>query len=177
MLFCFQVSLFKFLRQSGDLLPPLLFIPYLKMLAALSTGSQSARMAFEMIRMNGNNSGSNLLMLNTHNTDAKVKVKKSSETNRVYPLGFLPFFSLWYFTVLYCARISHQEQSFNDIHFASIIRCCWRRKQYILESFFRFDQSLLFNFATGTFRIRSSCSYCCWNWDSDYSTTGKSLTF
>ncbi|XP_039266585.2 nuclear pore complex protein Nup205-like [Styela clava] len=52
-----QVSLFKFLRQSGDLLPPLLYIPYLKMLSALSTGSHSARMAFEMLRMNGANMG------------------------------------------------------------------------------------------------------------------------
>lgn len=52
-----QISLFKFLRQSGDMLPPLLYIPYLKMLAALSSGPYSARMAFEMLRANGSNSG------------------------------------------------------------------------------------------------------------------------
>lgn len=52
-------------------------------------------MAFEMIRMNGNNSGSNLLMLNTHNTDAKVKVKKSSERRIGYILWAFSHFSVF----------------------------------------------------------------------------------
>nr|CAB3264508.1 nuclear pore complex protein Nup205-like [Phallusia mammillata] len=54
-----QMALFKFIRQSGDLLPPLLYIPYLHMLAALSTGSRSARVAFEMLKANGVNIGGN----------------------------------------------------------------------------------------------------------------------
>jgi len=51
--FCPQMALFKFLRQSGDLLPPLLYIPYLQMLSALATGARCARGAFEMLRANG----------------------------------------------------------------------------------------------------------------------------
>uniref|UniRef100_H2Z552 Nuclear pore complex protein Nup205 n=1 Tax=Ciona savignyi TaxID=51511 RepID=H2Z552_CIOSA len=50
-----QASLFKFIRQSGDLLPPLLYVPYLNMLAALASGPQSARVCYELLHYNGSN--------------------------------------------------------------------------------------------------------------------------
>jgi nuclear pore complex protein Nup205 len=45
-----SVCLFKFIRLAGELLPPPLFIPYLKMLAGLSTGQQSARNSFNLLK-------------------------------------------------------------------------------------------------------------------------------
>ncbi|XP_035778429.1 nuclear pore complex protein Nup205-like [Anopheles albimanus] len=45
-----SVCLFKFIRLAGELLPPTLFIPYLKMLAGLSCNPQSARSAFNLLR-------------------------------------------------------------------------------------------------------------------------------
>ncbi|XP_055523518.1 nuclear pore complex protein Nup205 [Wyeomyia smithii] len=52
-----SVCLFKFIRLAGELLPPILFIPYLKMLAGLSSSSQSARNAFNLLKQGGGASG------------------------------------------------------------------------------------------------------------------------
>lgn len=43
-------SLFKFIRLAGDLLPPTLFVPYLKMLGSLAGTKQSARYCFNMLK-------------------------------------------------------------------------------------------------------------------------------
>ncbi|RZF40837.1 hypothetical protein LSTR_LSTR003347 [Laodelphax striatellus] len=51
-----QVSLFKFVRQSGDLLPPTLFVPYMKMLASLSSSQQAARQCFTLLKLNNHGS-------------------------------------------------------------------------------------------------------------------------
>ncbi|XP_055585632.1 nuclear pore complex protein Nup205-like [Uranotaenia lowii] len=48
-----SVCLFKFIRLAGELLPPILFIPYLKMLAGLSSSPQSARNAFNLLKQGG----------------------------------------------------------------------------------------------------------------------------
>ncbi|EAT37498.1 AAEL010526-PA [Aedes aegypti] len=53
-----SVCLFKFIRLAGELLPPILFIPYLKMLAGLSSCPQSARNAFNLLKQGGGASGS-----------------------------------------------------------------------------------------------------------------------
>lgn len=46
-----SVSLFKFIRLAGELLPPTLFVPYLKMLAGLAGGcQQSALNAFNLLK-------------------------------------------------------------------------------------------------------------------------------
>lgn len=52
-----SVCLFKFMRLAGELLPQILFIPYLKMLAGLSGNPQSARHAFNLLKQ-GNGSSS-----------------------------------------------------------------------------------------------------------------------
>lgn len=44
------VSLFKFVRLAGDVLPPTLFVPYLKMLKGLSSNPQAARYCFNMLK-------------------------------------------------------------------------------------------------------------------------------
>lgn len=56
-----SVSLFKFIRLAGELLPPILLIPYLKMLAGLSSCQQSARNAFNLLKQGSNISGSTTL--------------------------------------------------------------------------------------------------------------------
>lgn len=56
-----SVSLFKFIRLAGELLPPILFIPYLKMLAGLSSCQQSARNAFNLLKQGSGVSGSTTL--------------------------------------------------------------------------------------------------------------------
>lgn len=53
-----SVCLFKFIRLAGDLLPQILFIPYLKMLAGLSGNPQSARNAFNLLKQGNGTSGS-----------------------------------------------------------------------------------------------------------------------
>lgn len=45
-----SVSLFKFIRLAGELLPPTLFVPYLKMLAGLANSQQSAQNAFNLLK-------------------------------------------------------------------------------------------------------------------------------
>ncbi|KAJ3662888.1 hypothetical protein Zmor_007206 [Zophobas morio] len=47
------VSLFKFVRLAGDMLPPTLFVPYLTMLSSLSTCPQAARHCFNMLKQVG----------------------------------------------------------------------------------------------------------------------------
>lgn len=56
-----SVSLFKFIRLAGELLPPILLIPYLRMLAGLSSCQQSARNAFNLLKQGSNISGSTTL--------------------------------------------------------------------------------------------------------------------
>ena len=51
------VCLFKFMRLAGELLPQILFIPYLKMLAGLSGNQQSARNAFNLLKQGNGSSG------------------------------------------------------------------------------------------------------------------------
>lgn len=47
-----QTSLFKFVSGCADLLPPLLFVPYMKMLCSLASHPQAARHAFNLLRQN-----------------------------------------------------------------------------------------------------------------------------
>lgn len=50
---CFlQTSLFKFVSGCADLLPPLLFVPYMKMLCSLASHPQAARHAFNLLKQN-----------------------------------------------------------------------------------------------------------------------------
>ena len=53
-----SVCLFKFMRLAGELLPQILFIPYLKMLAGLSGNPQSARNAFNLLKQGNGSTGS-----------------------------------------------------------------------------------------------------------------------
>ena len=53
----FQVSLFKFVRMAGDLLPPSLFIPYINMLRGLANGPESAHQCFNFLKSNGMGGG------------------------------------------------------------------------------------------------------------------------
>lgn len=53
-----SVCLFKFMRLAGELLPQILFIPYLKMLSGLSGNPQSARNAFNLLKQGNGSAGS-----------------------------------------------------------------------------------------------------------------------
>ena len=58
-----QVSLYKFIRLAGDLLPPPLYVPYIDMLIGLSSNPQSAHYCFDLLKVNGMAYGrSNLVM-------------------------------------------------------------------------------------------------------------------
>lgn len=52
-----QVSLYKFIRLAGDLLPPPLYVPYIDMLIGLSSNPQSAHYCFDLLKVNGMGSG------------------------------------------------------------------------------------------------------------------------
>lgn len=56
-----SVSLFKFIRLAGELLPTILFVPYLKMLSGLASSQQSARNAFNLLKQGSGVSGSSTL--------------------------------------------------------------------------------------------------------------------
>lgn len=47
------VSLFKFVKLGGDVLPPILFVPYLTMLASLASSPQAARYCFTLLKQVG----------------------------------------------------------------------------------------------------------------------------
>lgn len=49
-----QVSLHKFVRLAGDLLPPSLFVPYVDMLVGLSNSPQAAHYCFNLLRSTAN---------------------------------------------------------------------------------------------------------------------------
>lgn len=48
-----SVSLFKFIRLAGELLPPILFVPYLRMLSGLANNQDSARNVFNLFKPGG----------------------------------------------------------------------------------------------------------------------------
>lgn len=56
-----SVSLFKFIRLAGDLLPATLLVPYLKMLAGLSSCRASAQRTFDFLKQGYGVSGSTTL--------------------------------------------------------------------------------------------------------------------
>ncbi|VEN41265.1 unnamed protein product [Callosobruchus maculatus] len=55
-----SVSLFKFIRLAGDVLPSTLFVPYIKMLSGLSSSQQTARHCFNMLKQVGSQISENL---------------------------------------------------------------------------------------------------------------------
>uniref|UniRef100_A0A2K5QGI6 Nucleoporin 205 n=1 Tax=Cebus imitator TaxID=2715852 RepID=A0A2K5QGI6_CEBIM len=55
-----QVVLSKFVRQMGDLLPPTIYIPYLKMLRGLANGPQCAHYCFSLLKVNGSSHVENI---------------------------------------------------------------------------------------------------------------------
>lgn len=55
-----QVVLSKFVRQMGDLLPPTIYIPYLKMLRGLASGPQCAHYCFSLLKVNGSSHVENI---------------------------------------------------------------------------------------------------------------------
>ncbi|XP_007951107.1 nuclear pore complex protein Nup205 [Orycteropus afer afer] len=55
-----QVVLSKFVRQMGDLLPPTIYIPYLKMLQGLASGPQCAHYCFSLLKVNGSSHVENM---------------------------------------------------------------------------------------------------------------------
>uniref|UniRef100_A0A7M4FQN5 Nucleoporin 205 n=1 Tax=Crocodylus porosus TaxID=8502 RepID=A0A7M4FQN5_CROPO len=55
-----QVVLSKFVRQMGDLLPPTIYIPYLKMLWGLASGPQCAHYCFSLLKVNGSSHAENI---------------------------------------------------------------------------------------------------------------------
>ncbi|MEJ1280778.1 nucleoporin 205 [Cricetulus griseus] len=54
------VVLSKFVRQMGDLLPPTIYIPYLKMLQGLANGPQCAHYCFSLLKVNGSSHVENI---------------------------------------------------------------------------------------------------------------------
>ncbi|KAG5873933.1 hypothetical protein JTB14_014533 [Gonioctena quinquepunctata] len=55
-----SVSLFKFIRLAGDVLPTTLFVPYITMLCGLSSCQQTARHCFNMLKQAGSHISANL---------------------------------------------------------------------------------------------------------------------
>ena len=58
-----QISLYKFVRHAGDLLPPSLYIPYIHMLTGLANGPQSSHHCFNLLKTNGKLFSMSILIL------------------------------------------------------------------------------------------------------------------
>lgn len=56
-----SVSLFKFIRLAGDLLPATLLVPYLRMLYGLSSCEKASRNTFNLLKQGSGISGSNAI--------------------------------------------------------------------------------------------------------------------
>ncbi|XP_071502201.1 nuclear pore complex protein Nup205-like [Diadema antillarum] len=97
-----QVSLFKFVRMAGDLLPPSLYIPYLHLLTGLANGPQSAHQCFNLLKANGMGAGGSVgsvswdhffLSLNRYYSSLRQEVRLPSpfqelgQTAQAYRLG------------------------------------------------------------------------------------------
>ncbi|CAH1168718.1 unnamed protein product [Phyllotreta striolata] len=54
------VSLFKFIRMAGEVIPSTLFVPYVTMLSGLSSSQQTARHCFNMLKQVGSHVSANL---------------------------------------------------------------------------------------------------------------------
>lgn len=91
-----QVSLFKFVRQSGDVLPPTLFVPYMKMLTSLASCQGAARQAFNLLKQNNQSTASwdhFFSSLNRYYSNLRQELPPMTDTvyrHRNYPKGITP---------------------------------------------------------------------------------------
>ena len=75
----FQVSLYRFICQTGDMLPHMLFVPYLNMLSSLATSETSAENVFN--HFNSNITNSNLTWDHFFKTFFKYYINIRQKTN------------------------------------------------------------------------------------------------
>ncbi|XP_067003269.1 nuclear pore complex protein Nup205 [Anabrus simplex] len=95
-----QASLFKFVRLGGDVLPPGLFVPYMKMLRSLAASPAAAKHAFNLLKQNG--TGNSAAVSWTHffksferyYSNLRQELPPSTDTvyhqHRNYPRGITP---------------------------------------------------------------------------------------
>ncbi|CAH1799487.1 unnamed protein product [Owenia fusiformis] len=88
-----QISLFKFVRLAGDLLPPSLYIPYIEMLTGLANGPQCAHHCFNLLKTSGMNAGGQLstvswdhffMSMNQYYTTLRQEAPSQSDMSHVY---------------------------------------------------------------------------------------------
>lgn len=96
-----QVSLYKFVRMAGEMVPSLLFVPYLKMLCSLSNSPESARHCFAMLKQDGASSGISSTIswdhffssLNRYYSNLRQELPPTNDTvyrHRGFPKGITP---------------------------------------------------------------------------------------
>ncbi|XP_013384593.1 nuclear pore complex protein Nup205 [Lingula anatina] len=86
-----QISLFKFVRLAGDLLPASLYIPYINMLTGLANGPQCAHHCFNLLKSNAMGGGHAstvswdhfFLSLNQYYSSLRQEVVTSVETSHI----------------------------------------------------------------------------------------------
>lgn len=91
-----QTSLSKFVSGCADLLPPLLFVPYMKMLCSLASHPQAARHAFNLLKQNVLGNSVNVSWdhffqsLNRYYSNLRQELPPATDTvyrHRNYPRG------------------------------------------------------------------------------------------
>ncbi|KAK7872950.1 hypothetical protein R5R35_004260 [Gryllus longicercus] len=91
-----QVALFKFIRLGGDILPPAVFVPYMKMLRSLASSPRAARNAFNFLKQNGNGTVSwthFFKSLEKYYSNLRQELPPTTDTvyqPRSFPRGILP---------------------------------------------------------------------------------------
>ncbi|XP_055955132.1 nuclear pore complex protein Nup205 [Patella vulgata] len=88
-----QVALYKFVRLAGDLLPAPLYVPYIKMITGLANSPQCAQHCFNLLKINGMNSGGSASMvswdhifmsLNQYYTSLRRETPSTMEASHAY---------------------------------------------------------------------------------------------
>ncbi|KAG1674320.1 Nuclear pore complex protein Nup205 [Nymphon striatum] len=89
-----QVALFKFVRLSGDLLPPSLYMPHVKMLTSLANASShTAHLCYNLLKMNGISPGGKhstvswdhfFSALHRYYSNLRQETMVSSDTQHIY---------------------------------------------------------------------------------------------
>ncbi|KAJ4431675.1 hypothetical protein ANN_20275, partial [Periplaneta americana] len=94
-----KTSLSKFVSGCADLLPPLLFVPYMKMLCSLASHPQAARHAFNLLKQNILGNSVNVSWdhffqsLNRYYSNLRQELPPTTDTvyrHRNYPRGITP---------------------------------------------------------------------------------------
>ncbi|EEB19194.1 conserved hypothetical protein [Pediculus humanus corporis] len=120
-----QVSLFRFVKMSGETIPSLFFVPYLKMLCSLSNSPHSACFAYKLLRQDGQSLVSSTISwdhffnsLSRYFSNLRQEHPPANDTvyrHRNYPKGITPQEVQGLHSVLSVIRMVAEQDEFSRV--------------------------------------------------------------